>query len=63
MVLQPYSHAFRVFDSCGNLLCVFTQCLTHEVVITFSHSMNTRESNISFCLFDGFLDSFSCGLG
>jgi hypothetical protein len=29
----------------------------------FSHSMNTREPNMRFHLFDGFLDSFSCGLG
>jgi hypothetical protein len=29
----------------------------------FSHSMSTRELNIRFHLFDGFLDTFSCGLG
>jgi hypothetical protein len=51
MVLQPRSHAFCVFDSCGNLVC------------SFSHSMNTHESNMRFHLFDGFLDSFLSGLG
>jgi hypothetical protein len=30
---------------------------------TFSHSMNIHEPNMRFCLIDGFLDSFSCGLG
>jgi hypothetical protein len=30
---------------------------------SFSHSMNTREPNMRFHLFDGFLDSLSCGLG
>jgi hypothetical protein len=30
---------------------------------SFSHSMNTREPNMRFRLIDGFLDSFSCGLG
>jgi hypothetical protein len=30
---------------------------------SFSHSMNTYELNMRFLLIDGFLDSFSCGLG
>jgi hypothetical protein len=30
---------------------------------SFSHSMNTHESNLRFHLIDGFLDSLSCGLG
>jgi hypothetical protein len=63
MVLQPHSHAFHVFDSCGNLLCDFSQCLTLKVVIDFSHSMNTCEPNMRFRLIEGFLDSFSYGLG
>jgi hypothetical protein len=29
----------------------------------FSHSMNTHEPNMRFLLIDGFIDSFSCGLG
>jgi hypothetical protein len=33
VVLQPHSLAFRVFDSRGNLVCGFSQCLTHLVVI------------------------------
>jgi hypothetical protein len=63
MVLQPHSHAFHVFNSCGNFLCDFSQCLTHYVGTTFSHSMNTCEPNMRFHLIDGFLDSLSCGLG
>jgi hypothetical protein len=35
MVLQPRSLAFRVFDSCGILVCGFSQCLTHVVVLAF----------------------------
>jgi hypothetical protein len=30
---------------------------------SFSHSLNTCEPNMRFCLIDGFLDSFSCRLG
>jgi hypothetical protein len=30
---------------------------------SFSHSMNTCKPNMRFLLIDGFLDSFSCGLG
>jgi hypothetical protein len=30
---------------------------------SFFYSMNTRELNMRFHLCDGFLDSFSCGLG
>jgi hypothetical protein len=30
---------------------------------SFSHSMNTREPNMRSLFIDGFLDSFSCGLG
>jgi hypothetical protein len=30
---------------------------------SFSHSMSTHEHNMRFLLIDGFLDSFSCGLG
>jgi hypothetical protein len=55
MVLQPHSHAFRVFDSCGNLFCGFSQWLTHLVVIAFYHSMNTCELNMRFCFFMDFL--------
>jgi hypothetical protein len=33
------------------------------VVIAFSYSMNTCEPNMRFHLIDGFLDSWSCGLG
>jgi hypothetical protein len=29
----------------------------------FSHSMNTREPNMRFCLIDVFFVSFSCGFG
>jgi hypothetical protein len=35
MVLQPHSHALLVFDSCGILVCGFSQWLTHLVVIAF----------------------------
>jgi hypothetical protein len=35
-------------------------CLTCVGGHSFSHSMNTHEP---FVRFDGFLDSFSCGLG
>jgi hypothetical protein len=63
MVLQPHSHAFHVFNSCGNFLCDFSRCLTHYVGTAFSHSMNTCEPNMRFDLIDGFLDSLSCGLG
>jgi hypothetical protein len=38
-------------------------CLTCIGGHSFSHSMNTHESNMRFHLFDGFIDSFSCGLG
>jgi hypothetical protein len=61
MVFQPHSLAFRVFGSCGNLVCGFSKWLTHLVVIAFSHSMNTCELNMRFHLFYGFLDSLSCG--
>jgi hypothetical protein len=30
---------------------------------SFSHSMNTSEPNMRFCLVDGSVDFFSCGLG
>jgi hypothetical protein len=35
MILQPHSHVFFVFDSYENLVCGFSQCLTHLVVIAF----------------------------
>jgi hypothetical protein len=38
-------------------------CLTCVGGHSFSHSMNTLESNMRFHLFDGFIDFFSCGLG
>jgi hypothetical protein len=38
-------------------------CLTCVGSHGFSHSINTHESNMIFHLFDGFIDSFSCGLG
>jgi hypothetical protein len=38
-------------------------CLTYVGGHSFSHSMNTHESNMRFHLFDGFIDSFSYGLG
>jgi hypothetical protein len=38
-------------------------CLTYVGGHSFSHSMNTHELNMRFHLFDGFIDSFSCGLG
>jgi hypothetical protein len=41
------------------LFSVFDSLSDHS----FSHSMNTREPNMRFCLIDGLLDSFSCGLG
>jgi hypothetical protein len=63
MVLQPLSHAFCVFDSCGNLVCGFFSVLGSFSDHSFSHSMNTHELNMRFHLFDQFLDSFSCGLG
>jgi hypothetical protein len=62
MVLER-SLAFCVFYTCGNLVCGFSKWLTHLVVIAFFHSMNTCELNMRFHLFDGFLDSLSCGLG
>jgi hypothetical protein len=52
VVLQPHSHSFRVFDTCGNLICDFSKWLTHLVVIVFSHSMNTCELNMRFHFFD-----------
>jgi hypothetical protein len=58
IVIQSHSHALHVFHSCGILVCGFSQWLTHLVVIAFSHSMNTCELDMRFCLFDGFLDSF-----
>jgi hypothetical protein len=30
---------------------------------SFSHSINTHEPNMRFHLIDGFIDTFSCGLG
>jgi hypothetical protein len=41
------------------LFSVFDSLSDHS----FSHSMNTHEPNMRFHLFDGFLDSLSCGLG
>jgi hypothetical protein len=42
------------------LACGFSVCLTCAGGHNFSRSMNTHEP---FVKFDGFLDSFSCGLG
>jgi hypothetical protein len=43
-----------------NLAWGFSVCLTWVGGHRFSHSMNTHDP---FMRFDGFLDSFSCGLG
>jgi hypothetical protein len=61
MVLQPHSHAFHVFDSCGILLRVFLSVFFHWGH-SFSHSMNTHEPQMRFLLSDEFLNSFSCGV-
>jgi hypothetical protein len=63
MVLQPHSHAFRVFDSCGISVCGFFTVVDSFGGHSFSHNMNTHEPNMRFHLFYGFLDSLSCGLG
>jgi hypothetical protein len=59
MVLQPHPLTFMCLILMGFglwLFCVLDLCCGH----TFSYSMNTHEP---FVRFDGFLVSFSCGLG
>jgi hypothetical protein len=45
-----------------DLACGYSVCLTCIGGHSFSYSINTHESNMRFHLFDGFIDSFSCGL-
>jgi hypothetical protein len=58
MVLQPH-HSLSCVWFLWDLTCDFYVCLTCVGGHSFSHSMNTHEP---FVRFDGFLDSFSCGL-
>jgi hypothetical protein len=62
MVLQPHSHVFRVFDSCGNLVCDFSQWLTHLVVIAFLIAWTLMSPIWDFTLLMDPLTPFSCGL-
>jgi hypothetical protein len=54
------THLFSCVWCLWNLTCGFSMCLPCVDGHRFSHSMITHEF---FVRFDGFFDSFSCGLG
>jgi hypothetical protein len=54
------THLLSCVSFLWDLACGFSMCLPCVDGHSFSHSMITHEP---FMRFDGFLDSFSCGLG